>query len=417
MKKIIILGGGIAGLSAAERLAGNFEVVVLEKEEDLGGLAGSFDINGRRIPKYYHHIFSHDNITKQYLKKAGLLDNIKWKHISMVICKDGKFYQFTNPLKLLQFNLLSVYGRIRYALFGLYVFVAMDPSKLPPGMGAREWLIKYAGKEVTEKIFNELYAINKFNTPLESISAKKLAHRLKEKEAMGVFGYPPEGLDRMIDYMRKEIERKGGNIIAGIDIKKIDLEKGIVTTSKGNIEGDVIINTMPPPVFLSLSEGVPADYRQQLSRIKYCPVVGMVIGTEKLLGKFYWYNLFRERVHIIMQHSWLYDGYGEKVSWVSRYGGSEEDMALTDKDIETAYGDVLRKYFAGTRIVWSRVFRNRYASPIYDTEYDRNKPDYKTPLRNLYMAGIAVTYPEIRNMNTAFKSGIKVAEIIAEEQA
>lgn len=378
----------------------------------LGGLASSFEINGKKIPRYYHHIFSHDNITQEYLKKAGIFGSMNWKRIKMAICSTGKIYDFTNISGLLKFNLLSTLGKIRYGLFGAYVFTVMNPEKIPDSINAEEWLLKYAGKEVTRKIFHELYAVNKFNIPLSRISAKQFASRLKAKEAIGIFGYPSKGLESMVDYLERNIRNGGGAIYTGVQIKSLNLDKKEILIQDRKINADIIINTIPIPVFLKLAKGLPHKYHEKLLKVKYCPVVGIVIGTQEFLGKHYWYNLLKERVNVIIQHSTLYDGYGEKVSWVSRYGGSEQDIVLTDKEICGRYLPVVKKYFPHANIKWTKVFKDLYAEPIYDKEFSEYKPDYHTPVEGLYMACTAVTYPEIRNMNTALKSGINVAKIV-----
>ena len=122
-----------------------------------------------------------------------------------------------------------------------------------------------------------------------------------------------------------------------------------------------------------------------------------------------------ERSQMIMQHSILNDEFKHKISWVSRYGGSEEDLILPDETIKKLYLTDVRKFFPKVKILWSRVFKEKYASPIYDKEYFEKKPDYRTPLSNFYFAGIAVTYPKIRNINTALKSGEFVANIVKED--
>ncbi|MGO4779103.1 FAD-dependent oxidoreductase, partial [Lysobacter sp. 2RAB21] len=56
-----IVGGGFAGLAAAYELARNGKrVVVLERDDAVGGLAGGFDIGGHVLEKFYHHWFNND---------------------------------------------------------------------------------------------------------------------------------------------------------------------------------------------------------------------------------------------------------------------------------------------------------------------------------------------------------------------
>ena len=51
----VIIGGGLAGLAAAYRLAGKDEIILIEKEPVLGGMASSYRINDYHIEKYYHY--------------------------------------------------------------------------------------------------------------------------------------------------------------------------------------------------------------------------------------------------------------------------------------------------------------------------------------------------------------------------
>jgi phytoene dehydrogenase-like protein len=59
-KKIVILGAGIGGLSAGYFLArtGDYEVTILEKAPVIGGLCGSFELDGFTLDYGAHKIYS-----------------------------------------------------------------------------------------------------------------------------------------------------------------------------------------------------------------------------------------------------------------------------------------------------------------------------------------------------------------------
>ena len=53
---IVVIGGGFAGLSAAwELVERGIRVTLCEADEEVGGLAGSFEVGGTRLEKFYHH--------------------------------------------------------------------------------------------------------------------------------------------------------------------------------------------------------------------------------------------------------------------------------------------------------------------------------------------------------------------------
>ena len=419
MKKILILGAGLSGLAAADKLLLGNEVVVLEKAKFIGGLASSFVMEKEQIPRFNHHIVESNKITLDYLRRYNLMGNNKWQRINLAIAVDGNVYNINNPLKFLKFKYLNLYEKLRFGLFGLYCIYLMNPDKLPDNLDAQTWLNKYAGKRVTDKVYYQLYGRNKFNIKLDEISAKQFANRIKEKEFYDLFTFPEKGIQGMVDGLGDDIIKKGGKIILKASIVELDLDdKSIKYTIDGRefkYKFDIIINTIPVPELLKFTKGLPEDYIKDIKRLRYTPVVGLCFGTKEFLDPYnYWINIFNERVHVVYQHSLLVDKYKSKVSWCVRYGGSEEDLNKPDDEIKELYLGTLKKYFPNIEINWCLVFRERYSEPIYDKDYFEYSPKYRTPLEFMYNAGIQVTFPKIRNMNVALESGIEVAKMINE---
>ncbi len=420
-KNIIILGGGLAGLSAADKLLDKgHDILIIEKANFLGGLASSFTMEEQEIPRFNHHIVKSNKVTLQYLNRYSLMGNNIWKRINLAIALNNKVYNINNPLKFLKFDYLNFYEKVRFGLFGIYCIYLMNPDKLPDTLDAQTWLKKNVGKSVTEKVYYQLYGRNKFNIKLDEISAKQFAYRIKEKEFYDEFTFPQKGIQGMIDGLEKDILKKGGKIVLETDIIELDIkQKTIKYSTKGKEKKqkyDALVNTIPVPELLKFTKNLPQDYIEKIKKLRYTPVVGLCFGTKEFLNSYnYWINLFHERIHVIYQHSLVIDKYKSKVSWCVRYGGSEEDIKLPDEEIKKMYLDVLKKYFPKMEINWCFVFREKYAEPIYDKDYLSYAPSYKTPIDGFYNSGIQVTFPKIRNMNVALESGIKVSDIIKED--
>ena len=422
-KTIVILGGGLAGLSAADKLLDSrkFEVVILERAPFLGGLASSFEMEGEQIPRFNHHIIKSNTITLRYLERFNLMGNNVWKKIKMAFGVEGKIYNINTPFGLLKFNYLSLWGRIRLGFFGVYLIFLLNPEKINPELDAETWLRKLAGKEVTQKIWYNLYGRNKFNIPLNQVNAKQFANRLYEKEGYDDFTFPTKGLQGMINGLEQDILNKKGEIYVGASVTSLDFSKKEVEfvdakKKKHKLKFDYFVNTIPVPELIKFAKGLPQEYVESIKKLRYTPVVGLAFGTEEFLDpKHYWINLFNERVHVIYQHSLIIDKYKTKVTWCVRYGGSVEDISKSDEEIKELYLGVLKKYFPNMNLKWCLVFRENYAEPVYDKDYVKYAPTYKTPVECLYMAGIQVTFPKIRNMNVALESGEKVAQYIIDD--
>ena len=60
MKKVVIIGAGPAGLTAADKLLENnekYEVTVLEASNDIGGISKTVKYNGNRMERNTIHFF------------------------------------------------------------------------------------------------------------------------------------------------------------------------------------------------------------------------------------------------------------------------------------------------------------------------------------------------------------------------
>ena len=107
--KTIIIGGGLAGLAAAYRLADRDEIIIFEKENELGGMASSYSIeipcskNGLyHIEKYYHHIFASDKELIFLIEELGLGSKLEWLRGTTGYFFNGRIYPMNTPLEILR---------------------------------------------------------------------------------------------------------------------------------------------------------------------------------------------------------------------------------------------------------------------------------------------------------------------------
>lgn len=71
MKKVIIIGAGPAGLTAADKLLDEkekYEVIILEESQEIGGISKTVNYNGNRMDIGGHRFFSKNQEVMEYWK-------------------------------------------------------------------------------------------------------------------------------------------------------------------------------------------------------------------------------------------------------------------------------------------------------------------------------------------------------------
>jgi hypothetical protein len=90
-------------------------------------------------------------------------------------------------------------------------------------------------------------------------------------------------------------------------------------------------------------------------------------------------------------------------------------FGLTDGDIRKEFFSYLKKMFPDfnkDNINCSFVFKLKNAQHIVSCDYPKKIPDYKTPLKNVYLANFSQIFPEDRGTNFAVREGVKIAKLI-----
>ena len=145
---VVIVGAGFSGLSAAYELArNNIPTVLVDPDTEVGGLAGSFDVDGVPLEKFYHHWFRSDVDIHRLVAELGAEDNIVYRPTVTGMYHAKSFYRLSGPLDVLRFSALSFVDRIRLGLLVLKARKVTDWRELE-SRTAKDWLIELGGPEV-----------------------------------------------------------------------------------------------------------------------------------------------------------------------------------------------------------------------------------------------------------------------------
>src|SRR5678815_5482770 len=88
--------------------------------------------------------------------------------------------------------------------------------------------------------------------------------------------------------------------------------------------------------------------------------------------------------------------------------------AQADEDVLRAYTDALaliNPAFDRRSVVFSAVFRDRFAQPICLTDYRTTTPTIQTPVSNLFLTDSSQLHPHDRTISGSFGLGISAARL------
>jgi protoporphyrinogen oxidase len=430
-KKILIIGGGFTGLTAAYKLSRepDCSVTLVERSDHLGGLAAGFPLCGTSLERTYHHLFLTDTAILDLVAELGLTDKLMWCESSVGIYRDGKIHPFKSALDLLRFPPCSFPGRLRTGLAALYL-KHQTSWRHYTRQTAHDWMTRACGASAMESIWTPLLK-GKFNHHFQNVSMAWLWARIhtRANSRSGVggekLGYFRGGFNVVTSTLETEIRRRGVEIQTGVNVEAISSEH--TARIKGEtVPFDFCVFTGPSPAFASL---LPAheslrDYATRLCSIEYLGAICLVFTSDQNLGDFYWVNVNEPDAPflVFLNHTQLVDKnlYGGKnVYYIGAYLPPEgKRFSLPDDELANLWFSYLPKMFPEfdpRRTGEKHVFRFRAAQHIVDTNYEEKIPDYRTPLPGVFLANFSQIFPEDRGTNFAVHEGNQIAELLARE--
>lgn len=427
-RKILIIGGGFTGLTAALRLAqaGGCDISLVEQAAELGGLASGFTIAGASLEKTYHHLFTSDDIAVQMVHEMGVQERLFWAESSNAIFLQGKVHPFASALDVLRFSPCHWLDRLRTGFTILYLKHRKEWRGLLP-QTAQDWMRRACGRSGMETIWTPLLR-GKFGPYHESVSMAWLWTRIhmransRPRGGREKLGYFRGGFRVLSDALEQELRRRGVTIVTGATVEKISGERSAVIGGQ-TVTFDACIFTGSSTAFARLLPpgGAPPGYAEKLASIAYLGVVCLIFTTDQSLGDAYWVNVNEPGAPflVFIHHTRLVgrDMYGGKhVYYLGAYLPLEDPRyGLTDDALSRLWLEYLpRLYpqFDAARISEKRIFRFRAAQHVVDTRYEEKIPAYRTPLPGVYLANFSQIFPEDRGTNYAIREGEKIADLV-----
>lgn len=306
-KHVVILGGGLAGLSCGyELVLRGHRVTILEREPHVGGMASSFEEDGDEYwchdfgPHRFHsqdknlidhvrQIIGEDNIvTAERLSRIVMFNKFfdyplvasnvlksMPKHLLVKALLDYAWVRFLDSTGLRKFNDLDFeswttrrFGKTLYRIFfGQYTEKAWG---MPPSQISADWASqRITLLNLTDTIKKTLFRPKAGETPRTLV--KSFIYPKK-----GGIGELARGYARKIEEISPEsrvlvnspavrVLRNEENVVTGIEYGKHDRQI---------VEGDEYVNTIPiTSLAKAVSPAAPAEVQQAVKNLQYVSIV------------------------------------------------------------------------------------------------------------------------------------------------
>lgn len=301
MRKNVVLGAGITGISAGHHLRLNGEDVVLyEKNDDWGGLCGNFTIDGFRFDKFVHFSFAQDEyVVNTFRKSADMYEHVPFP---------SNYYKGVWLRHPAQNNLAPLSSNEKTDI--IYDFVNREVKDVSEIKDYAEWLRCQYGNYFAEN-FPFRYTRKYWGVEPEELETKWVGNRMYTPDLRQVLNGAFETQDECFYYAKvMKYPKKGGfrailnTSREGLDIRlnksvvKIDTKAKIVSFADGTMaEYDNLISTLPLPEIVKMLDDVPADVLRAAQDLKYTSGYMVSLGFNKPdIAKYLWFYIYDEDI-------------------------------------------------------------------------------------------------------------------------
>jgi protoporphyrinogen oxidase len=398
--KVCIIGGGLAGLTAALRLSSRHEVEIFEKKDHLGGCLSSHRVNEFLIEQYYHHCFAEDRLLLSLLSELGIADRLEWLVGTTGYFSGGTIYPLTTPREILRYPLLSLADKARLAL------LTLKSRKLDAGtldhVTARDYIVRELGTRTYESFFEPLMR-SKFGDLRDQVSAAWLIGRISIRSNRGVsgerLGYLNGGFQLLVDALS---DAAGRDCTVRLHDPVTHIARENAGWRVNDRRYDAVISTIPPQA-LSRAGG------PSLPPLPYQGAACLTLGLDDQVTEgIYWLNMKDPGPYgAVITHTNFVpaERYGDHIVYLASYFTGE---------LPPRADTVMRDHFCRTfgvpesSIRWERMAVEPLAGPVFTTGYRELIPAYRA--KGFFWAGMfsPSNYPE-RSMEGSIAAGYAAA--------
>ena len=324
--RVVILGAGPAGMSAAWRLSAlNYPVVVIERESAVGGMGRTITVGEDFAVDFGPHTFHvrETDESREILKAITPFfgeEPLILTRGTRVLLR-GKYYIY--PLELLQV-LLGVSPFLSARIVFDYVMATITTTLSPPRTedSFEEWGVRNLGRTLYDLCFG-IYSARVWGLPTGQISSKQAQRVAKLNlkniilRVLGIkadpatyftkYMYPRKGISLLYEGMADSVRQAGNCIRLNTTAIRVEREgshaRRVIVTSNGQeeaIDCEVVLSTLPLPAMVNLtSPPLAPEIVSHAAKLRYRSLKLIYVVLKRAqLTDFHWVYLLDEQFRV-----------------------------------------------------------------------------------------------------------------------
>jgi len=410
-----VVGGGMLGLSLAERLAIRGDAVtVYEAADHFGGLAAPWRLGDISWDRHYHVTLASDAVLRALLRRLDIEKDAVWRKTRTGAFVNGRLHGASNGLEFLCLPALSLVDKAR--IVATMFAASRTPKDVLDGQTAQTWLRRWSGDGGYQRFWEPLLR-SKLGEAHQSASAsfigatiERLASARRNEFGEERFGYVPGGYAVVLGRYEERLRGLGAELRANAQVHEIKrADNGWeIRSSLGVGHADRVVVTVPASFAARMCPQLSVEERARLNGLRYQGIVCAALLLSRPLSPYYVTNLIDPMFPFtgVVEMTALVDPAqfgGKTLVYLPKYTATNDPIfEEDDEQIQSRFLAGLRRIHPGLRdeeILAFRISRVRHVFTIPTVGYSANVPPMRTSLPGLALVNSAQITGGTLNVN------------------
>jgi zeta-carotene desaturase len=434
-RTVAVIGGGVAGMSAACALAeAGFVVRLVERRGYLGGRASSYlhPGVGEVIDNCQHVLFGCCTNLQGFYKRIGVEERIHWTS-AMTMIEPGGRQSVLGPSwlpaplhglpRLLAAHAFTLADKVSLAR-AFRALMKPVPADSNESLGA--WLKRHGQTRGAVERFWRLVIASALNAEIDEIAmpyaAKVIRELFMNSAFAGSMGMSTVPLSELYAPVAPYLEARGGAVLLNTSVEGAEwdeeLSQWVIETRSEALRSDFVVVALPFEGMAKLLPALPAAeggdaLAAQIKRHEHWPICSVHLWFDREITELDHAVLLDREIHWMYNQSRLQDRGGNYIELV--VSATRAFAALPrDQAIAQALGE-LAEFFPRVReaqlekVALIKEVRATFGVP---PGIDASRPGAISPWPNLFLAGDWVQTGWPSTMESGARSGHLAAEAI-----